>query len=78
LIAATVSDVLATEEWRGRQVPALLDPSDDRDLLIAAHERAAVGLGGVGPDTQLAVARRSIAEVADRFLSLGIAIDVPR
>lgn len=78
LIAATVTDVLADEECKGRQVPALLGPGEDRDLLTAAHERAAEGLGGIPAERQIAVARQAMSEVADRLLALGVVIEVPR
>ena len=79
LIARTVSDVLQTEELKGRQVPVFLGPGEDRDRLLAAHElAAAAGLGGVVGDDQRRVAHQAITDVADRFHQLGVEIDMPR
>lgn len=79
LIASAVSDVLQTEELRGRQVPVFLGPGEDRDRLLAAHElAAAAGLGGVAGDDQRKVAQQAINDVAARFHQLGVEIDLPR
>lgn len=78
LIGTTVSAVLETEEFQGRQVPALLASGPDREQLGAAYERAAAaGLGSATPDRQIEAARAACSTMAARFSKLGVDVRVP-
>ena len=75
MIAANINHVLWEEEGRGRQLPALLDPSPDAVDLCRAHEDATVGLGGVSPADQRDVFDSAVAELGPRMAGLGIDLD---
>jgi len=74
----TISAVLETEEFQGRQVPALLASGRDRERLGEAYSRAAAaGLGAATPDRQVEAARAATSTMAARFSNLGVDVRVP-
>jgi hypothetical protein len=77
-IGDDVTAVLADEEARGRQVPALLGDGLDRERLLEAHSRAAAaGLGGIPGDEQVAVFDAAVTGVGSRLADLGVVTEPP-